>query len=100
MKKVFKKVSFMLLATWSIQLDNFLGFFGMGQKTNSTTMQPTQKLSDNPVNLDSSSLRLHHQVIWYIEYLREIISAGDQVNGWCTLPFFCNLSIMGPSKTK
>ena len=52
MKKVFKKVSFMLLATWSIQLDNFLGFFGMGQKTNSTIMQPTQKLSDNPVKLN------------------------------------------------
>ena len=69
MKKVFKKVSFMLLATWSIQLENFLGFFGMttwsiqlenflgffgmGQKTNSTIMQPTQRLSDNPVKLDS-----------------------------------------------
>ena len=53
MKKVFKKVSFMLLATWSIQLDNFLGFFGMGQKNNSTIMQPTQRLSDNPVKLDS-----------------------------------------------
>ena len=52
MKKVLKKLSFMLLATWSIQLDNFLGFFGMGQKTNSTITQPTQKLSDNPVKLN------------------------------------------------
>ena len=53
----------MLLATWSIQLDNFLGFFGMGQKTNSTTMQPTQKLSDNPESTQSQvkldSILLH-----------------------------------------